>query len=412
MNFDHLDDPLPFEPDTALRAGATRRGRHLRNRRRLALSSAAALLVVLMIGTGFTTYERNKAQNIVRIDLAANLDPVVAAAPEPAADDAPPPTDAINILVVGSDSNIGGVDRPVNLQNTDTMMVVRIDPTAHHVNVVSLPRDLWVAIPGHGHERLNTAWETGGPALLIDTIKADFGIPIHHFLQVDGQGFQRLVDQGGGVDVYVTTALRDGNTGFAANGPACAHLDGAATLALSRSRHLEARNAAGQWREDPRSDLGRIDRQQVVGRALVSAMLHQAPTPAAANTLLDTLVATATLDTGWSLRDMAGLIAWARGIDQHRDITTVTPPTRGGYEGQAAVLHLDEAAAAPVFAPFRGQRAPAAPTSTPSGSQPADAATPGPAGSSPGQAPTTLPGTTDASTTFITATRPDGTPCP
>ena len=273
--------------------------------------------------------------------------------------------------------------------NTDTMMVVRADPGTGTIGVLSLPRDLWVDIPGHGEERINTAWETGGPALLIQTIQANFDIPVNHFLQVDGGGFQRLVDQAGGSDIWVAGELRDDATGFAAAGPGCVHLDGAQALALVRSRHLEFNDPNRGWIEDPASDLGRIQRQQLMGRALAASLLDQDLGISAADELLDTLIDNAAIDNTWAIRDMAGLLFWAQGLDLDTSLTTATPPVRAGTAGQgASVLFLDEVAAEPVLVLFR----PAVPTTD------ADPVTPGSGGDD--TTASTAPATT---TTVVTA---------
>ena len=357
MSFTDLDDPTPFTPDDHFRDDAKRRGRRLRNRRRLGLLSVTSILAVVLVVGGFTLYERHKAQQIVRIDVAASLDiptaptGTAAAGVELGSFDTP-----LNVLVVGSDTRALGDDGPVGTANTDTMMIVRLDPRSRHISVLSLPRDLYVDIPGHGQERLNTAWQTGGPQLLIDTIKQNYRVPIHHYIGVDFNGFRRLVDQAGGVDVFASVALRDTNTGFDTQ-PGCVHLDGNGALSLARSRHL-TRVDGGRQEEDVRSDLGRIQRQQLLARILASSLLSSAPTPAAADQLLDTLVESATLDSTWALKDMAAVVHWARDLNLDHDITMYVPPVRGGMAGQASVLYLDDAIADPIFTPFRGDVTP------------------------------------------------------
>ena len=78
---------------------------------------------------------------------------------------------------------------------TDTIMVLRVDPAAASASVLSFPRDLLVDIPGHtSRSRINSAFETGGPDLLVRTIAENFGIPVHHYLEIDFAGFQELVE--------------------------------------------------------------------------------------------------------------------------------------------------------------------------------------------------------------------------
>jgi LCP family protein required for cell wall assembly len=363
LDLHRLDDPAGFVPDRQFRDGARAKGRARSRRRTMGIGAIGVATLLLALVVGYGGFQKWRASQVVRLDLAANLDPPESESPpDPGLDPPPAPSQAQNILIVGSDQAMPGEGREqVTAVNTDTMMVVRADPGTGTIAVLSLPRDLWVDIPDQGQGRINTAWEAGGPALLIETIKANFDIPVNHFLQVDGGGFQRLVDQAGGSDVWVAGELRDAATGFAAAGPGCVHLDGPQALALVRSRHLEFNDPARGWIEDPASDLGRIQRQQLMGRVLASSLLDQDLGVGAADQLLDTLIDNAAIDNTWAIRDMAGLLFWAQGLDLDTSLTTATPPVRSGWAGQAAVLYLDEATAGPVLSLFRPSVAPAEP---------------------------------------------------
>jgi LCP family protein required for cell wall assembly len=119
----------------------------------------------------------------------------------------------INLLLLGIDrrSGTGWAYR------TDTILVVTMDPDTRAAGMLSIPRDLQVAIPGHGEDRINTANvygsqssnPDGGPALLKQTLEANFGIPIDGYLMVDFQVFEKIVDTLGGIDVNVPTPLHD-----------------------------------------------------------------------------------------------------------------------------------------------------------------------------------------------------------
>jgi polyisoprenyl-teichoic acid--peptidoglycan teichoic acid transferase len=404
-----LDDPQPFVPDDELRDAAHARGRTLVRRRRARFGAIGAVATVLVLVVGFSSYQTWRSSKVVRIDLAANLDPRESEAAPDVDDDAPvPPSQALNILVVGSDQAMPGEGREqVTDVRTDTMMVVRADPDAGTIGVLSLPRDLWVDIPDHGQERLNTAWETGGPALLIDTIKANLDIPINHFLQVDGEGFQKLVDQAGGATIWVSGELRDDNTGFAAGGPACVDIDGAQALALVRSRHLERNEPGRGWVSDPYGDLSRIQRQQIMGRVFAASLVEQDLGITAMNGLLDTLIENAVLDADWGLRDMAGLLGWAQELDLDTALTMATPPVRDQVLASgAAVLFLEEAAAEPILAQFRPASA-----GVPATDAPAVGTTGGTGGAAaPSTTTTTTPATVYGSDWVLSAP-PDGSSC-
>jgi LCP family protein required for cell wall assembly len=100
---------------------------------------------------------------------------------------------------------------------TDTIMIVTINPDGPTASMISLPRDLYVYIPGYTMNRINTAlargeevdYADGGIGMLKQTILYNFGIPIHYYAQVDFQGFQDIVDAMGGVDLAVSCERSD-----------------------------------------------------------------------------------------------------------------------------------------------------------------------------------------------------------
>ncbi|MEA3056506.1 MAG: hypothetical protein QOD30_1938, partial [Actinomycetota bacterium] len=130
-----------------------------------------------------------------------------------------PPGKPQNFLLVGSDTR-AFVDNPDDAesfgsasstggQRSDTIIIVRIDPQTKRAAMVSFPRDLWIPIAPSGQEqRINTAF-SNGPQALIDTIKLNFQIPIHHYMQVDFKGFQGLVDAVGGIELFLPGPVRD-----------------------------------------------------------------------------------------------------------------------------------------------------------------------------------------------------------
>lgn len=128
----------------------------------------------------------------------------------PAPTPLPVPEGVISIMLLGGDRLPGQID-----WRTDTMIYVRIDPRAKVVGMVSIPRDLWVEIPGYGYSRLNTAdylgevdgYPGGGPALLNETLLLNLGIRFDHFIRVNFEGFKQIVDILGGIDVDVECSV-------------------------------------------------------------------------------------------------------------------------------------------------------------------------------------------------------------
>lgn len=103
-----------------------------------------------------------------------------------------------NVLIIGTDKNTDGTSR------SDTIMLVNINKVNNKVNLISFLRDLWVDIPGHESSKLNSAYSLGGAELLIETIKYNFDIEIHDYVQVDFQMFVEIIDQINGVTVNIT----------------------------------------------------------------------------------------------------------------------------------------------------------------------------------------------------------------
>jgi polyisoprenyl-teichoic acid--peptidoglycan teichoic acid transferase len=162
------------------------------------------------------------------------------------------PGDPQTLLLIGSDHRAG---EPFNAANTDTMMLVRLNPNSQTINVMSIPRDLEVHIPGFGTARLNAAYSDGGPNLLIKTIQQNAFPAFHpnHILDVNFGGFSKLVNAIGCVyaDVdhryYNDTALT--NYSSINIQPGYQKLCGTNALAFVRFRHTDSdlvRNARQQ----------------------------------------------------------------------------------------------------------------------------------------------------------------------
>ncbi len=143
------------------------------------------------------------------------------------------PSHYLNIVLLGSDK------RPNSgAWRTDSMIVVSVDLENNIVRLLSIPRDLWVYIPGHGYNRINTAdlWgelarKGGGPDRVKQTIYYNLGIPVHYYVRVDFQGFMEIIDTVGGVDVDVDCPLPDINLSAGMQ-----HMDGKQALRYARSR--------------------------------------------------------------------------------------------------------------------------------------------------------------------------------
>lgn len=114
------------------------------------------------------------------------------------------PNNTTNILLLGSD-----VPLTQEGARTDTMLVVTINREGPTASIISLPRDLYVYVPGKTMTRLNTAYNLGGVELLEQTILYNFGIPINYYARIDFAGFEDIVDALGGVEIAVSCRLQD-----------------------------------------------------------------------------------------------------------------------------------------------------------------------------------------------------------
>jgi LCP family protein required for cell wall assembly len=239
--------------------------------------------------------------------------------------------------------------------NTDTIMVLRVEPGSERASLVAFPRDLWVPIAGTSSKgKINSALSLGGPERLIQTIQQNFGIPINHYVQVDFAGFKNLVSAIDGVPVYFPWPARDENTGLYVDEPGCITLDPDQALAFARSRYFQTYQD-GRWQFDESSDFGRISRQQTFIRAAMKrAVAKGVRNPFTLNQLIGVGQQSVTLDNSLRTEQIVDLGMQFRDFDPDElDIYTV-PGVDATTPGGAAVVYVDDNAAQPIFDIFRG----------------------------------------------------------
>jgi LCP family protein required for cell wall assembly len=175
----------------------------------------------------------------------------------------------VTVLLMGLDFRDWEDDGP---SRSDTLMLLTMDAATNTAGILSLPRDLWVNIPGYGYGKINTAYYLGdaynepggGPGLAVRTVEEFLGVPINYYAQIDFSAFERFIDELGGIEVEVpqdilVDPIGPGNTVFLEAGPQT--LDGATALAYARNR-----DTAG-------SDFDRAARQQQVIMAIRKRIL-------------------------------------------------------------------------------------------------------------------------------------------
>lgn len=177
--------------------------------------------------------------------------------------------DQVNVLILGIDER--STERPPF--RSDTMILTAFNPQEQEVAMLSIPRDLWVSIPGHGWNRINTAhffgWPDQGPELAKETVRTNFGVPLSYYVKINFDGFTKIIDAMGGITVDVPERLYDENYPTADYGvttidiPAgVQEMDGETALIYARSRYST-------------SDFDRSRRQQEI----ISAVRNKAIQP-------------------------------------------------------------------------------------------------------------------------------------
>ena len=326
----------PYFPDGGdLDEAAPRRQRTWPQR--LILGVGLVLVVVCMLGASVAGYALVKFNSINRVD---DLELYQAAEGEPE-----------NYLIVAPDIREGH-----NGFNTDTIMVLRVDPGSDALALTSFPRDLMVTAADTGKiGMINAVYnrpDNAGPQNLIHTLQQNFGITINHFIEVRFESFQKLVDSVGGVSMYFDTAARDTHSGFYSEDLGCVNLDGERGLEFVRSRYLDILTEDG-WERDPKSDEHRALRQQVfIQRAMAKVLADVKSNPLRMGELIDIGVENVTLDPKLGLGDIRDLAEQFKDFDPAK-LETLPLPALPYPENENRLI-INAAEAEPTLNVFRG----------------------------------------------------------
>jgi LCP family protein required for cell wall assembly len=252
------------------------------------------------------------------------------------------------VLILGSDARPDEIQRG-DVGRTDTLLVLVADRARPKVAMVSLPRDLWVTIPGYGEERVNAAYALGGAETAEQTVSGVLGVALEHHALIGLQGVRDVVDALGGIEINVTAPIHDpayptdDYRTIEVNIPAGPqHMNGETALRYARTRHQD-------------SDFGRIVRQQQVLSAVRAALANPASWPR-----LPAVAAAAqrSIKTDLSLLDVVAIgAAFLRAPGEMERLaldTSLVTPFEGA--GGAALLAPQQPAVRRAVADLLGER--------------------------------------------------------
>lgn len=235
-----------------------------------------------------------------------------------------------NFLILGSDSRISAGDPShweAGAQRTDTMMLVQLSEKNNTLTFMSIPRDSWVDIPGHGQAKINAAYSKGGPQLTIQTVEQLTGVRIDHFALVDFTTFTRLTDALGGVTIPTVEGDKT--------------MNGEQALRFVRERYALAGG-----------DFDRVKRQQAWIRAVIKKALSKEvlTSPTTALELVETVSGDTATDDKLTTSKMVSYALSAKNL-RNQNITFITSPYSGtgtSDDGQSIVL-LDKNRLTPLM---------------------------------------------------------------
>jgi LCP family protein required for cell wall assembly len=291
-----------------------------KKRRKILISFLVLFLVILGIG-GYSVYQYYQGLKLASEDFDSNKDN---GDQDVEFNGVPAPDGKTNVLLLGVDS------RGEEVSRTDTIMIAQYDSDTNKAKVVSLMRDMYVEIPGHQNYKINTAFFLGGPELLRQTIKHNFGIDIQYYAIVDFKGFEESVDvlAPKGIEIDVEKAMSKW-IGVSLK-PGVQDLDGKELLGYAR------------FRQDAEGDFGRVRRQQQVVNALKDELISFTGV-----TKIPKLVGTVTpyIDTNMQNRAILGIMSDFI-LNPSGDVETLTIPVKDSYwdatyQHAGAVLEID-----------------------------------------------------------------------
>ena len=317
---------MPWEQGAEAGEGDPPQPRRRRWLRRALISfGALALVLALLIGGGAWYLSSRYGSNIDRVgDVFAGIDEGSRPAAPSASGEAP-----ITFLLVGSDTRAEVAPGEAPDARSDAIMIARFSGDRQHAQVISIPRDSWVDIPGRGKNKINAAYAFGGPTLLIQTVEQLTGVRIDHYAAIDFAGLIEVTDDLGGVDIVVPQTTSNGPYTF--------------TQGLNHFNGEQARYYVGQRYDLPGGDFDRVKRQQNYLRAMFTKLFSQQvfTSPGKLDSTLLAVTNAVAVDDGLSNTNLVTMAYSLRGLTP-ASVQFFTAPVLGtGREGAASVVYLD-----------------------------------------------------------------------
>jgi LCP family protein required for cell wall assembly len=328
--------------------GGDRAARRRRARSRVLLATAA-LLVLVGSAVGWLALTRPPGTG-PGAPATASVRPTASASPTAVAslpDLGPGP---LNILLIGSDIRGSARDALARQaasggtadQRADMMMLLHVQADHRRVFGISIMRDTWVTIPGHGESKINASLALGGPSLATATVGSILSVHIDHWALLDFDGFTAITDALGGVDVDVPVAFTATFGTHHAFTRGVNHLDGRAALEFVRERYAF-----------PDGDYQRVRDQQAFVRSVIAELLAQGRVgnPAGVLALIGLAGPHLVTDPGLGADGLAVLAFGLRHVDPSSDVFFTLPTSGTGTspDGQSIVI-ADRAGMAAVAA--------------------------------------------------------------
>jgi len=241
-------------------------------------------------------------------------------------------------LLAGSDSRGDGYfeNDSTEGQRSDSIMLLTV-PRSGTTSLISIPRDTFVQVPGHGGNKINASYSLGGPELLVETVEGFTGMKVDHYAEIGMGGVAEIVDALGTINLCSDLNVDDPKSELTWT-PGCHDVDGATALAFGRMRY-----------QDPEGDIGRADRQ----RQIIQAVTKEAASPSSLNParqlkLMNAGVGALAVDNDSNIIDLGRLALAFRNASGSDGVRGTPPISSANYQpggiGSAVLVTEEDAA--------------------------------------------------------------------